>query len=105
MKYTQIIINGLFYYGARYYDPKTSIWLSVDPLASSYPHLTPYNFLENNPIMFVDPTGMNSNPVFNGDGDFLGTTEGGYKGEIMVMTEDDFTEDMDENEALKMEPN
>ena len=25
--------TGLYYYGARYYDPKTSIWLSVDPLA------------------------------------------------------------------------
>ena len=24
--------TGLYYYGARYYDPKVSIWLSVDPL-------------------------------------------------------------------------
>ncbi|MCR9155459.1 MAG: hypothetical protein NXI09_15250 [Bacteroidetes bacterium] len=22
--------TGLFYYGARYYDPKISVWLSVD---------------------------------------------------------------------------
>lgn len=25
--------TGLYYYGARYYDPKTSLWLNVDPLA------------------------------------------------------------------------
>jgi RHS repeat-associated protein len=25
--------TGNYYYGARYYDPKVSVWLSVDPLA------------------------------------------------------------------------
>jgi len=50
--------TGNFYYGARYYDPKLSIWLSVDPWASKYPHVTPYNFVENNPIMLWDPTGL-----------------------------------------------
>ena len=25
--------TGFYYYGARYYNPKFSIWLSVDPLA------------------------------------------------------------------------
>ncbi|MFN4197919.1 MAG: RHS repeat-associated core domain-containing protein, partial [Flavobacterium sp.] len=25
--------TGLYYYGARYYNPQLSIWLSVDPLA------------------------------------------------------------------------
>lgn len=25
--------SALYYYGARYYDPKTSIWLGVDPMA------------------------------------------------------------------------
>jgi hypothetical protein len=32
----------------------------VDPLASKYPHLTPYNFVEENPLRFIDPTGMGS---------------------------------------------
>jgi RHS repeat-associated protein len=27
----------LYCYGARYYDPKVSVWLSVDPLAHQYP--------------------------------------------------------------------
>ncbi|MDY3525979.1 type IV secretion protein Rhs [Riemerella anatipestifer] len=49
--------TGLYYYGARYYDPKTSIWLNVDPLAEKYPFTSPYTYTNNNPIMFVDPDG------------------------------------------------
>ena len=34
--------------------------MSVDPLATKFPHLTPYNFVENNPVNLVDPTGMSA---------------------------------------------
>ena len=50
--------TGLYYYGARYYNPKISIWLSVDPLAEKYPNFNPYNYTLQNPIRFIDPTGM-----------------------------------------------
>ncbi len=50
--------TGLYYYGARYYDPRVSIWLSVDPLAEKFPGVSPYAFCNNNPLYFVDPTGM-----------------------------------------------
>ncbi|MDR2206278.1 MAG: hypothetical protein LBE36_09020 [Flavobacteriaceae bacterium] len=50
--------TGLYYYGARYYDPRTSIWLSVDPLAEKYPNVGAYVYTMNNPIIFIDPTGM-----------------------------------------------
>ena len=33
---TVIQETGLYYYGARYYDPGTSIWQSVDPLAEKF---------------------------------------------------------------------
>lgn len=50
--------TGLYYYGARYYDPRTSIWLSVDPLAEQTPSWTPYRYGFNNPVRMTDPTGM-----------------------------------------------
>ncbi|WP_417588811.1 SpvB/TcaC N-terminal domain-containing protein [Owenweeksia hongkongensis] len=50
--------TGNYYYGARYYNPQTSIWLSVDPESARDPHMTPYHFVYNNPVMFVDPNGL-----------------------------------------------
>ena len=52
--------TGLYYYGARYYDPKMSVWLGVDPKFAHYPGLSPYAFVENNPLAFVDPDGKQS---------------------------------------------
>ncbi|WP_430612233.1 RHS repeat-associated core domain-containing protein [Flavobacterium sp. JP2137] len=52
------VATGMYYYGARYYDPKTSLFLSVDPLAEDFPGWTPYHYVHNNPINLIDPTGM-----------------------------------------------
>jgi RHS repeat-associated protein len=49
--------TGLYYYGARYYDPKTSVFQSVDPSAEKYPFLTPYAYVANNPVNVIDPDG------------------------------------------------
>ncbi len=49
--------TGYYYYGARYYDPAISIFLSVDPLAEDYPNINPYTYVGNNPMNFVDPDG------------------------------------------------
>ena len=53
--------TGLYYYGARYYDAKTSIFLNVDPLVEKT--MTPYAYTNNNPINLIDPTGMESEKV------------------------------------------
>ena len=62
--------TGLYYVEARYFDPRASIWLSVDPIMDSYldgypnkgvfepTNLGVYTYVGNNPIMFVDPTGL-----------------------------------------------
>jgi len=49
--------TGYYYYGARYYDPGASVFLSVDPLAEKYPGINPYVYVVNNPINAVDPDG------------------------------------------------
>ena len=56
--------TGFYYYGARYYDPKISIWMSVDPLAEKYPGISPYAYCLNNPINLVDPDGREPVPSY-----------------------------------------
>ena len=47
-------------YGMRMYDPRLGRFLSVDPLIIKYPNFSPYHSFANNPILFVDPNGMES---------------------------------------------
>ncbi|MBF4487524.1 SpvB/TcaC N-terminal domain-containing protein [Flavobacterium sp. CSZ] len=49
--------TNLSYYGARYLDMKTSVWLNVDPMADKMPNYGAYVFSFNNPIRFIDPDG------------------------------------------------
>ena len=45
-------------YGFRLYNPTIARFLSVDPLAPSYPMLTPYQFASNRPIDGIDLDGL-----------------------------------------------
>ncbi len=49
--------TGMYYYGARYYEPRISLWMSVDPLAEEYSSLSSYSYCANNPINSVDVKG------------------------------------------------
>ena len=44
-------------FGARMYDSRVARWLSLDPLAQKYPGISPYTFVADNPIWFIDPDG------------------------------------------------
>ncbi|WP_343791082.1 RHS repeat-associated core domain-containing protein, partial [Wandonia haliotis] len=44
-------------FGARMYDSRVGRWFSRDPLEKKYPHVTPYIFSYNSPILFNDPDG------------------------------------------------
>ncbi len=56
-------VKAFDYFGARYYASDLSIWLSSDPLSDMYSSTSPYAYVENNPIMFVDPNGMYKDPA------------------------------------------
>ena len=61
----------MYYYGARYYEPRLSLWMSTDPLEEEYPNITTYGFCHNNPLILIDPDGMGD--YFNKKGIWLGS--------------------------------
>lgn len=55
--------TGNYYYGARYYNPKWSVWLSVDAEFAKFPSWSPYNYTLQNPIRFIDPDGNSPDDI------------------------------------------
>ncbi|UXP33108.1 RHS repeat-associated core domain-containing protein [Reichenbachiella agarivorans] len=49
--------TGWYDYGARMLDPSLARWFNIDPLADRYKNLSPYNYVANNPLKYVDPDG------------------------------------------------
>ena len=63
--------TGLYYFGARYYDPRTSVWVSTDPILNKYIgednnnsngiytqiNLSVYSYSYFNPINVIDGNG------------------------------------------------
>ena len=66
--------TGLYYYGARYLNPKYSMWISTDPALGEYLsdsskgeggvynhiNLNLYHYAGNNPIRYTDPNGKSA---------------------------------------------
>ena len=50
--------TGLYYYGARYMNPRLSIWYATDPMQEKYPNITSYAYCHNNPISRFDSDGQ-----------------------------------------------
>ena len=44
-------------FGARDYDPQIMRWTTIDPKADKYVWSSPYDFVDDNPVSRIDPTG------------------------------------------------
>ena len=62
--------TGMYYYGARYYEPKLSLWMTTDPMEEDYPNVSSYVFCHNNPQIYIDPDGRGD--YYNSNGLWLG---------------------------------
>ena len=92
--------TGLYYYGARYLNPKDTRWLSVDPMFEKYVGMTPYLYCEGNPVKMVDVDGRMGIKYTEEDGQKV--IESNVV--ILVKKEIPITDDMSEkqkNKAMK----
>ena len=71
-------------FGARTYFADRMQWGQMDPLCEKYYNISPYAYCMNNPVNLIDPIGME--PVYNMDGEFLGTTSEGFTGDVMIYS-------------------
>jgi RHS repeat-associated protein len=80
--------TGLYYYKARYYNPRLGRFISPDPLVSNSANpqtLNRYSYVRNNPLRFRDPTGLledggDCNCPGAGGGEGESGEEGGWGG-------------------------
>jgi RHS repeat-associated protein len=50
--------NGLYYMRARYYDPQVGRFISEDPAGFDGGDVNLYAYVQNNPVMLIDPFGL-----------------------------------------------
>ena len=77
--------TGLYYYGARYYEPRLSLWMSVDPFAEKARDVSPYVYCNQNPIIMFDPDGKKAWIVIwaTQSSDATGRTRIGHTGVVV----------------------
>jgi RHS repeat-associated protein len=74
--------SRLLDYGFRYYDPSVGRFTGVDPIADKFPHVTTYNYAENEPIAHIDLWGLQK--YFAASGEFI--VQNGSDKSLRVVT-------------------
>ena len=52
--------TGMYYYGARYYEPRISLWMSTDPMQEKFIDASPYIYCLQKPISIIDYNGADT---------------------------------------------
>ncbi len=68
-------------------DPSLGRFTTVDPLAEKYPAHSPYAYTMNNPVMLIDPTGMEATKYEDEEGNLLLNTSDGSDA-VVTVTDD-----------------
>jgi RHS repeat-associated protein len=79
--------TGLYYYGARYYDPSIGRFISPDtivPNPNNPQTLNRYSYCCNNPLKYIDPSGHELKVVDSGTNYYGETTYSIYDGDKYV---------------------
>ena len=58
--------NGLLYMRARYYDSSIGRFIGKDPLIFLQDYLNPFVYAKNNPMKYMDPSGLLAKNAWNG---------------------------------------
>jgi RHS repeat-associated protein len=82
---------NLYDFRARGYDPVIGRTLQIDPGSESYYPMSPYSWVMNNPLKFIDPTGMFTE-LFNEQGKKIGVD-----GNIAIVTNNKEAKRVNEN--------
>jgi RHS repeat-associated protein len=91
---------------ARLYDPVIGRFFSPDPVIQDFEatqSLNRYSYCQNNPVNRVDLDGRVASPVFDNEGNLLGTDEYGWHGEIIIADNaSKFKSGMKHEDAMKL---
>lgn len=78
---------GLYYYGARYMNPRMSVFLNIDRFADKYPFISPYVYCRGNPINYIDINGYTLT-VISSQGEYLFTLDNHQKNHTEITARD-----------------
>jgi RHS repeat-associated protein len=92
--------NKYDYFGARYYDARVGRWGQVDQMSEKRFGISPYSFVQDNPLKYIDPNGLLDRPIYDTEGNFLGTDDEGLQGEAIIMNSENFKQGMSVEAAL-----
>ena len=76
---------------ARLYDEDLGVFLGVDPLEGQRSWVSPYNYVQNNPIMRLDPDGMLDGKYIDSEGNEIGEDGSEDDNYYLVSDEDAVT--------------